>query len=464
MSSDIAVKVDNLSKCYQIYDKPRDRLLQGIMPRLQRLAGKQPKQYCREFWALRDISFEIKRGETFGVVGRNGSGKSTLLQLIAGTLMPTEGAMVVNGRIAALLELGSGFNPEFTGLENIYMNGAVLGLSKTEIESRLDDILSFADIGDFIRQQVKTYSSGMFVRLAFAVQICLEPDIMIVDEALAVGDIFFRQKCYSRLQELREKGCSIMLVSHATTEVEQFCERALLLDHGTARFVGNGAEAIKRYYLIQNESTCLETSVDPSDAITSSDKQHNCSADSFFWPDVTNFKTVDNESQVNNGLARCTSFAVCDSAGKSRRSFEQGEVAFFYFELEAIANIGVPLAGVLLRDDRGTVVHGKGMLEYDIDCVKALKAGQVIRYCQKISLKLRPCEYSFEIGFSTINAKYYPNKGRKSHNDLQSEIIVINIVPNADVFSVNLRHTFDGAQLTHHGVADLPGSINWNLI
>lgn len=464
MSSDIAVKVESLSKCYQIYDKPRDRLLQGIMPRLQRLAGQQPKQYCREFWALRDVSFEIKRGEAFGVVGRNGSGKSTLLQLIAGTLMPTEGTVAVNGRIAALLELGSGFNPDFSGLENIFLNGAILGLGKTEIETRMDEILAFADIGDFIHQQVKTYSSGMYVRLAFAVQICLDPDIMIVDEALAVGDIFFRQKCYARLQKLREDGCSIMLVSHATTEVEQFCERALLLDHGTARFVGNASEAIKRYYLIQNESTYPEITAEHKATVESPDIPQNGSAENFFWPEAIDFQAVTSEGQVNNRLARCTRFAICDKTGNSRRSFEQGEDIFFYFELEATANIGVPLAGVLLRDDRGTVVHGKGMLEYDTDCVKELKAGQVIRYCQRITLKLRPCEYTFEIGFSTINAEFYPNNGRKSYQDLLSEIVIINIVPNAGVFSVSLRHKFGGAQLTHHGVADLPGSIDWNVI
>ena len=194
-SNDIAIRVKGLSKCYGIYASPRERLKQFILPRLQRLVGQAPKQYFHEFWALKDVSFEIKKGETVGIIGRNGSGKSTLLQMICGTLHPTSGSIQTNGRIAALLELGSGFNPEFTGRENVYMNASVLGLSNEEINERFNDIVTFADIGDFIDQPVKTYSSGMMVRLAFAVIAHVDADILVIDEALAVGDAFFVQKC-----------------------------------------------------------------------------------------------------------------------------------------------------------------------------------------------------------------------------------------------------------------------------
>lgn len=233
MSSDeVAIRVENLSKCYQIYDRPQDRLRQSIMPRLQRLAGRTPTQYFREFWALRDVSFEIRRGETVGIIGRNGSGKSTLLQIICGTLTPTSGTVETHGRIAALLELGSGFNPEFTGRENVYMNGAVLGLSTEDIDARFDDIAAFADIGGFLAQPVKSYSSGMIVRLAFAVQAMVDPDILIVDEALAVGDEKFQRKCFSRLEELKSRGTAILFVSHSTQQVVELCEKALLLERG----------------------------------------------------------------------------------------------------------------------------------------------------------------------------------------------------------------------------------------
>lgn len=193
MSSDVAISVQNLSKCYRIYDRPQDRFNEMIVPCLQKAIGMKPHHYGREFWALKDVFFEVKKGETFGIIGKNGSGKSTLLQLIAGILEPTSGDLNVNGRIAALLELGSGFNPEFSGKENVFLNAGILGLTQEETESRYQKIIEFADIGEFIDQPVKTYSSGMMVRLAFAVQASVDASIVIIDEALAVGDIFFRQ-------------------------------------------------------------------------------------------------------------------------------------------------------------------------------------------------------------------------------------------------------------------------------
>jgi len=247
MSSDIAIKVENLSKCFQIYEQPRDRLKQFIMPRLQRLVGQTPKKYFREFWALKNVSFEIKKGETVGIIGRNGSGKSTLLQMICGTLAPTVGTIQTNGRLAALLELGSGFNPEFTGRENVYMNASVLGLSKLEIDARFNDIADFADIGDFIEQPVKTYSSGMYVRLAFAIQANVDPEILIVDEALAVGDAYFVHRCMNRFQEMQSKGTTILLVTHDATAVRQLCDRAIWIDNGMSLKMGEVSEVVDRY-------------------------------------------------------------------------------------------------------------------------------------------------------------------------------------------------------------------------
>lgn len=232
MSSDTAIDVKGLSKCYQIYETPRDRLKQFVLPRLQRLAGQAPKQYYREFRALNDVSFEVRKGETVGIVGRNGSGKSTLLQIICGTLTPTGGTVETRGRIAALLELGSGFNPDFTGRENVYLNASVLGLPQGEIAIRFDDIAAFADIGDFIDQPIKTYSSGMVVRLAFAVAINVDPEILIIDEALAVGDELFQRKCFSRIEAIRATGATILFVSHAGSTIVELCDRAVLMDAG----------------------------------------------------------------------------------------------------------------------------------------------------------------------------------------------------------------------------------------
>jgi lipopolysaccharide transport system ATP-binding protein len=217
---------------FPIYDTPADRLKQFILPRLKRLSGGAPRRYHREFWALRDVSLRVKRGETVGIIGRNGAGKSTLLQIICGTQSPTFGSVATAGRIAALLELGAGFNPEFSGRENVYLNGAILGLVNDDVDRKIEEIAEFADIGEFLDQPVKTYSSGMFVRLAFAVQACLEPEILIVDEALSVGDVGFQYKCFKRMEALRRKGVTILMVTHATGQVLEYADRCIVLDGG----------------------------------------------------------------------------------------------------------------------------------------------------------------------------------------------------------------------------------------
>lgn len=243
----LALRVAGLSKCYPIYASPRDRLKQFVLPRLARFFGKEAVPCFREFWALRDVSFEIHGGETIGIVGRNGSGKSTLLQLVCGTLHPTAGSVETHGRIAALLELGSGFNPEFTGRENVFLNAALMGLTRAETESRLGEILAFAEIGEFIDQPIKTYSSGMVVRLAFSVAIHVQPQILVVDEALSVGDERFQRKCFARIDAIRNAGATILFVSHSAGTVVELCDRALLLDDGELLAAGEPKRIVASY-------------------------------------------------------------------------------------------------------------------------------------------------------------------------------------------------------------------------
>lgn len=240
MCSDSVIEVRNVAKCYQIYEKPHHRLMQMML-------AKTGKTLFREFWALRDISFEIPRGKIVGILGKNGAGKSTLLQMICGTLSPSQGAIRVNGRVAALLELGSGFNPEFTGVENIYMNGQILGLTKDQIDAKMADILEFADIGEFVHQPVKTYSSGMFARLAFSVVIHVEPDVLIVDEALSVGDAWFQHKSMARMRKLMESGCTVLFVSHSIDAVRALCDEAIWLDRGTVKMQGDVTSVTNAY-------------------------------------------------------------------------------------------------------------------------------------------------------------------------------------------------------------------------
>jgi lipopolysaccharide transport system ATP-binding protein len=257
MNERVAISVQNVSKAYRIWPEPTSRLispalrtLARFVPRSSRLhaaAIKRAESHYRDFYALKDISFEVRRGESVGIIGRNGSGKSTLLQIIVGTLTPTSGSVEVNGRVAALLELGSGFNPEFTGRENVFLNGTVLGLSRKQIEERFDSIAAFAGIGDFIEQPVKIYSSGMILRLAFAVQTAVEPDVLIVDEALSVGDAPFQAKCFAEIRRLQSRGCTILFVSHDISTVRTFCQQAVWLKQGVAQALGAANEVCGAY-------------------------------------------------------------------------------------------------------------------------------------------------------------------------------------------------------------------------
>lgn len=244
MPNSIAIKVNHLTKVYKLYDKPMDRLKESLHP--------LNKQYHKEFYALNDVSFEIKKGETVGIIGKNGAGKSTLLKIITGVLTPTIGSVHVNGRIASLLELGAGFNPEYTGIENIYFQGSLMGYTREEIKVKVEDILAFADIGDFVYQPVKMYSSGMFARLAFAVAINVEPDILIVDEALSVGDMLFQVKCMARMRTMMEAGVTVLFVSHDTHSIKTLCKKAIWIENGIMKEYGDAGVVANKYIEMQH--------------------------------------------------------------------------------------------------------------------------------------------------------------------------------------------------------------------
>lgn len=272
MSSEPAVQVQGLSKCYQIYEQPRDRLKQMVVPRLQVVLGRERRDYYREFWALRDVSLTIGRGETVGIIGQNGSGKSTLLQLICRTLEPTTGTLATHGRIAALLELGAGFNPEFTGRENAILNSAILGVPKEVTLARLDEIVRFSELGDFFDQPVKTYSSGMSARLGFSVAIHVDPAVLIVDEALAVGDARFVAKCMRKVKDIQESGSTIIFVSHDVSSVRTLCQRVFWLDKGRLIDEGDVFPVTGRYmaFMMQDEAAPSQAVRDVSSSGTSS--------------------------------------------------------------------------------------------------------------------------------------------------------------------------------------------------
>jgi lipopolysaccharide transport system ATP-binding protein len=460
--SQAAVSASGVGKLYHLFDKPQDRLKQALFWRFG-------KSYGQPFWALRNISFEVERGETFGIIGRNGSGKSTLMQILAGTLMPTEGNVQVAGKIAALLELGSGFNPEYSGRENVYINGAILGYTRAEMEQRFDDIAAFADIGSFIDQPVKLYSSGMFVRLAFAVAAGVDADILLIDEALAVGDVFFRQKCYRRLNTLKERGVSILLVTHAMAEVEQYCQRALLINQGEMLYFGSAVEAVKRYYLVEqqgrlgNVEAVIENELD-----VSVEDQSDPDLDEFlasgFWPPADCFLDITNKPQVSNGWGRCVSVAVTDQYGRPSTTFQQGETAFFYYEFEVQRDIEVPAGGIQIQNDHGLIVHGKTTLEYGTEVPVGVKAGSRVRFTHQITLSIAPGEYTFEVGFAALQWIDYNKRSVYNHDELYSRITRICTVSGVGPIAVVFRKHASPVQLLHHGIADLPGVCQVQLV
>lgn len=380
MSSDFAIKVENLSKCYHIYSQPRDRLLQMLT--------RGRKRYYREFWALNDVSFEIKKGETVGIIGRNGSGKSTLLQMICGTLNPTSGSIQTNGRIAALLELGSGFNPEFTGRENVYLNASVLGLSKKEIDERFDKIRAFADIGDFIEQPIKTYSSGMVVRLAFAVIAHVDADILVIDEALAVGDAFFTQKCMRFLHNFMKTG-TIMFVSHDTGAVVNLCSRAVLLNQGKVNKIGFPKEISELYLATLYEANQdiegvkAETSAAAASQAEVSneyqDARESLINSSTLRNDIEIFKFDPNQSEFGTGDAKIISVRLLTPDGVTLSWVIGGEDVVL--EVRCLANKEIlhPIVGFQFKDRLGQVIFSDNtFLTYQFDHKSVSQGIQII--------------------------------------------------------------------------------------
>lgn len=414
-SESIAIQVQNLSKVYNIYAQPADRLKQAIVPRLLRLLGKPSRAYFHEFWALRDISLDVKKGETVGIIGRNGSGKSTLLQLICGTLTPTFGEIHTNGRIAALLELGSGFNPEFTGRENVFLNGAILGLSQNEISQRFDTIAAFADIGEFIEQPVKFYSSGMMVRLAFAVQAMVDPDILIVDEALAVGDERFQRKCFRRLEELKEKGTSILFVSHSGEQIKELCDKAILLEQGERILLSNPLTVVRAYQqilyadldehtrLIDNykkidesekrDTELAVTTFRENQALSMINQQENIFEFDFYEDNLVPTSTTIYSA---NG-AQIKSIKIFNPEGKEVNNLLVGQEYFFEIQGLFLEEREAVYIAFGIRSIAGAVVSHQiypGIRKY----IDHVQHGQFFKLTQKIKMMLTPNVYFAGVG------------------------------------------------------------------
>jgi lipopolysaccharide transport system ATP-binding protein len=348
-----AIDARGVSKCYHLYERPEHRLMQAVVPRFRGLLPGLRGQFHREHWALRDVGFSVARGETVGIVGRNGSGKSTLLQIVCGTLAPTAGEVTTHGRIAALLELGSGFSPEFTGRENVYMNGALLGLSRAEVDARFDAIAGFADIGEFIDAPVRTYSSGMFVRLAFAVIAHVDADILVIDEALSVGDVFFSQKCMRFLRGFQEHG-TVLFVSHDAASVVNLCDRAIWLDGGRVAMDGSAKSVCEAYHASRQGERVRMVAPEAGEAA-------DAAGDDAQWFDhstITALRFDPATHGFGDGRTRIREVRLETPDGQVASVIAGGERVVLRVEVDVIGGLDSPIIGFILKDRLGQYLFG----------------------------------------------------------------------------------------------------------
>lgn len=370
--SEVAIQVKHLDKMYKLYNKPSDRLRETLGLKVS----------VREHYALRDVNFEVKRGETVGIIGTNGSGKSTILKIITGVLNPTAGEVNVDGRISALLELGAGFNMEYTGIENVYLNGTMMGFSREEVDAKLQDILDFADIGDFVYQPVKSYSSGMFVRLAFAVAINIDPEILIVDEALSVGDVFFQAKCYRKFEEFKKMGRTILFVSHDLSSISRYCDRVILLNKGVKLEEGSPKQMVDMYKQ-------LLVGQDPAKVEENRENQKEN------WSEQ--FQVNPNMLEYGSKLAEIMDFAVLDDKGRCTNTIEKGSSFQIKMKVVFHEEIQEPIMAYTFKDIKGTEITGTNTL-FEKKAVEHSEAGDTCTVTFEQEMFLQGGEYLLSFG------------------------------------------------------------------
>jgi len=417
MNENYAIQVNNVSKVYKLYEKPIDRLKEAVLR----------KQYFTPFNALRDVSFNVEKGSTVGIIGTNGSGKSTILKIITGVLSTTEGSVQTVGNISALLELGAGFNMDYTGIENIYMNGTMMGFTREQMDEKLQDILDFAEIGDFVKQPVKTYSSGMFVRLAFALAINVDPDILIVDEALSVGDVFFQAKCYKRMEEIRQKGTTILMVTHDMGSIIKYCDKVVVLNRGDKIAEGPAGEMVDLYKKILAGKYDVDENADSSSGDDQSDES------------ISSQITVNpNRTEYGDGRARIIDFGLFDEKGEATNLLLKGEYFTIKEKIRFHEEIPAPIFTYTIKDRKGTELTGTNTM-YEMTDVPPAKPGDVYEVEFKQKMTLQGGDYllsmsctSFEGGVHTVYHRLYDvasitvisNKNTVGVFDMESKVSV----------------------------------------
>lgn len=429
---EIAIKVEDLTKIYKLYDKPADRLKES-------LGLSRNKVLSKDHYALQHVSFDVIKGETIGIIGTNGSGKSTILKIITGVLNPTGGNLTVNGRISALLELGAGFNMEYTGIENIYLNGTMIGFTREEIEHKIDDILEFADIGEFIHQPVKTYSSGMFVRLAFAVAINIDPEILIVDEALSVGDVFFQTKCYRKFEEFKKMGKTILLVSHDLSSISKYCDRVILLNKGKKLAEGVPKQMVDMYKKVLVNQLDLDeqgklTEVVPEKKVVLQSDLENQEE----WN--PSFDVNPHINEYGDKKAEIIGFNILDEKGLSSNTIEKGSTCTIQMRVKFHDRINDPIYAFTITDLKGTDITGTNSLFEKVN-VQSKGPGeyQEIAFTQRMDMQ--GGEYMLSLGctgydqvdfvvhhrlYEVCNLTIVSTKNTVGFYDANSEVALLN--------------------------------------
>lgn len=404
MEKKTAISVNNIKKKYKLYEKKADRLKDAL--------GLGFMSHFKEHWALKGVSFKVDRGECIGIIGTNGAGKSTILKIITGVVSPTEGTVDIDGRISALLELGAGFNLEYTGIENIYLNGTMMGFTKEEVDKKLDDILKFADIGDFVYQPVKTYSSGMFVRLAFAVAINIEPEILIVDEALSVGDVFFQAKCYQKFEEFKKQGKTILFVSHDLSSIEKYCDRAILLNKGEMVSDGTPKDIIDLYKQIlagQNSKGTLK-------------------------------KELDGSQDYGDKKAEIIDYKVLDSSGTETTSLLKGEEFKIKITIRANETITSPIVAITIRNSKGTDITGTNTMYEKCD-LGVMNPGEEKTVVFTQNMDIQGGDYLLSLGCTRFEE--YELRVYHRLYDV-TELTVISSKDTVGYFDMNSKVTIEG--------------------
>ena len=435
MDKNIAISVMDVSKIYRLYDKPIDRLKEALSP--------THKKYHKEFFALDKLSFNVEKGSTVGIIGTNGSGKSTILKIITGVLNPSTGSVKVDGNISALLELGAGFNSDYTGIENIYMNGTMMGFSREEMEKKLPEILEFADIGDFVYQPVKTYSSGMFVRLAFALAINVEPEILIVDEALSVGDVFFQSKCYAKMEEIRKKGTTILMVTHDMGSIIKYCDKVVLLNKGKFLAEGSARDMVDLYKKIlagQFDETSMELSDFNSGVVEDLANIKMSKEDTFMKTtnELMKAKMTINPSltEYGDGRAGIVDFGIVDAKGSISNLLMKGEYFYIKEKIRFNSKIKSPIFTYTIKDKKGTELSGTNTM-LEAAKVEGVDEGDIYEVSFKQKMTLQGGEYllsmsctGFEEGDLQVYHRLYDvasitvisNKNTVGIFDMESEV------------------------------------------